>query len=79
MESPNPTFDERLEAMRQQLEIISHMQQANEKHIMMLTSTVATHENEWERFRRAMRAAFEAYLNDEANHAHPLYQPDSPR
>lgn len=69
MEQPN--IDDRIEAMRQQLELLTHMQQTSEEHIDRLTdridkltATVEKHEADWERVRRSVRAALTEWFSD---------------
>lgn len=46
-----PTLDERIEALVQSTELLKY--------------TVDKHEQQWERFRKVMRAALETWLEDE--------------
>ena len=71
-DQPKRTIDERLDAMAQTMEIIQAQSLANSLHIEAITKDIAnlkavvdTHEQEWNRFRRVMRAAFKEWMNGE--------------
>lgn len=63
----SPDFDERLGAIKQTLELVSQMQLANEQNIKELTARANKHEQEWERFRRTMRAALTEWFSENGN------------
>jgi hypothetical protein len=60
---PKRTIDERIDAMTQTMELIQAQSLATSIHIEALTALVDTHEQEWNRFRRVMRAAFKEWMN----------------
>lgn len=63
----SPDFDEGLGAIKQTLELVSQMQLANEQNIKELTARANKHEQEWERFRRTMRAALTEWFSENGN------------
>ena len=67
MSNQKPSWDERMEALTQQLELVSEMQRANERNISALTEITSRHERDWERFRHAMQAGLEAWFNGNGN------------
>lgn len=65
------TIDERLEKLVERhealTETVEHMARQGEEQnarIAALQQVTTTHEREWERFRRTMRAALEAWLSE---------------
>ena len=74
-DTPKRTIDERLDALTQTMELLQAMQKDNleqfavtGKRVDELAALVATHEQEWNRFRRAMRAAFKEWMDGENGH-----------
>jgi hypothetical protein len=67
-DTPKRTIDERLDAMAETMELIQAESLANARKIEALTALVNTHEQEWNRFRRAMRAAFKEWMDGENGH-----------
>jgi hypothetical protein len=59
------SIDERIDAMAQTMELIQAQSMASSRRIDALAAVVATHEQEWNRFRRVMRAAFREWMNGE--------------
>ena len=55
--------DEQMDSMRQNMELLQGMMRDMITHVDKLADTVDRHEREWQRFRRAMRAGFDAWLN----------------
>jgi hypothetical protein len=71
-EQPKRSIDERIDAMADTMELIqaeslavSRKIEALGKEIADLKAVVDTHEQEWNRFRRVMRAAFKEWMNGE--------------
>ena len=60
-------IDERLEALTTSLELNQAQLAALERKVDSLTNLAAVHEQEWERFRRAMRAGFREFYDDNSN------------
>jgi hypothetical protein len=60
-------IDERLEALTTSLELNQAQLAALERKVDSLTNLAAVHEQEWERFRRAMRAGFREFFRDDDN------------
>lgn len=70
-EQPKRTIDERLEAITQTLEVVSHMQQTSEERIERLEKLAETNEKRWganekrwDRLARAIQAGLEEYFSD---------------
>lgn len=60
-----PSIDERLAALAQSVELLAGMQRESELNLNSLISLVRSHEQEQDRFRRVMRAAFNEFLEGE--------------
>jgi len=50
--------------LNEELELLSHMIKDLTANVDKLTATVVAHQRDWERFRRMMKAALDAWLND---------------
>lgn len=73
-QQPKRTIDERLDAITMNLELASRMAQATDERmkatderINKLTATVEKHEADWQRARRAMRAALAEWFSDDGD------------
>jgi prefoldin subunit 5 len=63
--NPKPkSIDERLEAITQQLELVSHMQQTSEERIERLEKLAEGNEKRWDRLTRAFEAGLREYFSD---------------
>ena len=67
-DTPKRTIDERLDALTQTMKLIQAESLASTRKIEALTALVNTHEQEWNRFRRVMRAAFKEWMDGENGH-----------
>lgn len=70
-EQPKRSIDERLDAIAMNLHLASQMakatdgrMEATDERINKLTATVEKHEADWQRARRAMRAALAEWFSD---------------
>jgi len=64
--NPTPSLDERLEALVQTAELQHHDIAQLGKRVDQLTETSERHERENQRFRRAMRAALQAWISEDS-------------
>jgi len=63
-EEPRPAIDERIHALTMNLELLLKQGAEQGRHINKLSTQIAAHERDMQRFRRALRAAFEAYMGN---------------
>ena len=63
--NPQPSLDARLQALVQTAELQHHNIAQLGKRVDQLTETSERHERENQRFRRAMRAALEAWIKED--------------
>lgn len=63
------TIDERLDRLTERHEALTQSVEILTQRTQQLTDDVAAHEREMQRFRRAMRAALEAWLGEDGDEA----------
>ena len=63
-EERRPSIDERIHALTMNLELLLKQGEEQGRHIDKVHEEIATHEQDMQRFRRALRAALQAYLGN---------------
>ena len=63
-EEQRPSIDERIGALTMNLELLLKQGQEQDKRIDRLHQEIDRHEQDMQRFRRALRAALEAYMGN---------------
>lgn len=63
-EEQKPSIDERIEALTMNLELLLRQGQEQNKSIDRLREEADEHERDMQRFRRALRAALQAYMGN---------------
>jgi len=63
-EERTPSIDERIHALTMNLELLLKRGEEQGRQISQLSTQIAAHERDMQRFRRALRAALEAHMGN---------------